>query len=224
MTNPDKNDFASNYSSIYIRDLEIDDLAPVYHLGEAVFTSNLYPYLYRTWDEWEVIGLYNTDPEYCLVAEIDEQLAGFILGTVISKASWTYGYIIWLGVNPNFQRRGVGDKLVDKLVERMIEDGVRFMLVDTDPANIPAVKFFSRKGFGNTRQHIFLSMNLSKHEYYGRLIAYEREKAERAAYKRSRRRPSTQTQGITSEAATKVMVTDTPSTPVEPPTLPHPES
>ncbi len=224
MTNPDKNDFASNYSSIYIRDLEIDDLAPVYHLGEAVFTSNLYPYLYRTWDEWEVIGLYNTDPEYCLVAEIDEQLAGFILGTVISKASWTYGYIIWLGVNPNFQRRGVGDKLVDKLVERMIEDGVRFMLVDTDPANVPAVKFFSRKGFGNTRQHIFLSMNLSKHEYYGRLIAYEREKAERAAYKRSRRRPSTQTQGITSEAATKVMVTDTPSTPVEPPTLPHPES
>ncbi|MBD1841782.1 GNAT family N-acetyltransferase [Coleofasciculus sp. FACHB-64] len=224
MTNPDKNEPASNYSSIYIRDLEIDDLAPVYHLGEAVFTSNLYPYLYRTWDEWEVIGLYNTDPEYCLVAEIDEQLAGFILGTVISKASWTYGYIIWLGVNPNFQRRGVGDKLVDKLVERMIEDGVRFMLVDTDPANVPAVKFFSRKGFGNTRQHIFLSMNLSKHEYYGRLIAYEREKAERAAYKRSRRRPSTQTQGIASEAATKVMVTDTPSTPVEPPNFSNPES
>jgi len=29
-------------------------------------------------------------------------------------------------------------------------------------------------------------MNLSKHEYYGRLIAYERQKAERAGYKRSR--------------------------------------
>jgi len=59
----------------------------VYHLGEELFTSDLYPYLYRTWDEWEVIGLYNTDPEYCLVAEIEGQLAGFILGTVISKAS-----------------------------------------------------------------------------------------------------------------------------------------
>lgn len=221
MTDNDKREAEySNHSSVFVRDLEIDDLAPVYHLGESVFTSDLYPYLYRTWDEWEVIGLYNTDPEYCLVAQIDEQLAGFILGTVISKASWTYGYIMWLGVSPNFQRRGVGDKLVDKLVERMIEDGVRFMLVDTDPANIPAVKFFSRKGFGNTRQHIFLSMNLSKHDYYGRLISYEREKAERAAYKRSRRRPSAQPQGIASEAATKVMVTETPLPPVEPPSIP----
>jgi ribosomal protein S18 acetylase RimI-like enzyme len=205
----------SHNSYIHIREMDLDDLAPVYHLGEDVFTSDLYPYIYRTWDEWEVVGLYNTDPEYCLVAEIDAQLAGFILGTVISKAAWTYGYIIWLGVNPKFQRRGVGDKLVDKLVERMIEDGVRFMMVDTDPANIPAVKFFSRKGFGNTRQHVFLSMNLNKHEYYGRLIAYEREKAERAAYKRSRRRPVAKPQEIVSEAATKLMVDDNPSTPPE---------
>ena len=210
MTNLDRNDGAfHSYSSVYVRELEIDDLAPVYHLGEDLFTSNLYPYLYRTWDEWEVIGLYNTDPEYCLVAEIEGQLAGFILGTVISKASWTYGYIMWLGVSPAFQRRRVADKLVDKVVERMIEDGARFMLVDTDPANSPAVKFFTRKGFGNIRQHIFLSMNLSKHEHYGRLIAYERQKAERAGYKRSRpaimsRKP----EGIAGEVALNSLATD----------------
>ncbi|MEH2306966.1 GNAT family N-acetyltransferase [Nostoc sp.] len=172
--------------AIYVRELGIDDIAPVYHLGEGLFTSDLYPYLYRTWDEWEVIGLYNTDPEYCLVAETDGELAGFILGTIITKASWTYGYILWLGVSPKYQRRGVADKLVDKVVARMIEDGARFMLVDTDPTNTSALKFFNRKGFGNTRQHIFLSMNLSKHEYYGRLIDYEHQKAERAGYKRSR--------------------------------------
>ncbi|MBW4521503.1 MAG: GNAT family N-acetyltransferase [Scytolyngbya sp. HA4215-MV1] len=175
---------------VNIRDMEIDDLATVYHLGESLFTSDLYPYIYRTWDQWEVIGLYNTDPEYCLVAEIDEQLAGFILGTTITKASWVYGYIIWLGISPHCQRRGVGDKLVDRLVERMIEDGARFMMVDTDPENIPAVNFFTRKGFGNIRKHVFLSMNLSRHDYYGRLIAYERDKAERAVWKRSRRRPT----------------------------------
>ncbi len=172
--------------AIYVRELGIDDIAPVYHLGEGLFTSDLYPYLYRTWDEWEVIGLYNTDPEYCLVAETNGELAGFILGTIITKASWTYGYILWLGVSPKYQRRGVADKLVDKVVARMIEDGARFMLVDTDPTNTSALKFFNRKGFGNIRQHIFLSMNLSKHEYYGKLIDYEHQKAERAGYKRAR--------------------------------------
>ena len=71
-------DSESHSSQLDIRDMEIDDLANVYHLGEELFTSELYPYIYRTWDQWEVIGLYNTDPEYCLVAEIDEQLAGFV--------------------------------------------------------------------------------------------------------------------------------------------------
>lgn len=177
-------------SPVIVREMYIDDIAPVYHLGEQLFTSNLYPYLYRTWDQWEVIGLYNTDSEYCLVAEVEGQLAGFVLGTIISKGSWVYGYIIWLGVSPGFQRRGVADQLVDTLVERLIDDGARSMLVDTDPENTPAINFFRRKGFGNTREHVFLSMNLGKHEYYGKLIAYERAKAERSVWKRPTRRRS----------------------------------
>ncbi|MDJ0732914.1 MAG: GNAT family N-acetyltransferase [Nostocaceae cyanobacterium] len=194
--------------TIYVRELGIDDIAPVYHLGEELFTSDLYPFLYRTWDEWEVIGLYNTDPEYCLVAEIDEQLGGFILGTIITKASWTYGYILWLGVNPQFQRQGVADKLVDRLISRMIEDGARLMLVDTDPENIPAMKFFKRKGFGQARQHIVLSMNLSKHEHYSRLIDYERQKAERAGYKPTRPVRTRKSQVIASDVALNNLVVD----------------
>ncbi|HIK25074.1 MAG: GNAT family N-acetyltransferase [Thermosynechococcus sp. Uc] len=174
--------------NIIIREMGIDDIAPVFHLGEELFTSDLYPSLYRIWDEWEVIGFYNTDPEYCLVAEADAQVVGFILGTIISKAPWVYGYINWLGVHPQYQRRGIADRLVDKLIERMIEEGARFMLVDTDPANTPAVKFFTRKGFGNPRRHVFFSLNLTKHEIYGRLIAYERDRSERLTYRRPRRR------------------------------------
>lgn len=184
-SDPDKAN--TNLPNVEIREMDIDDLASVFHLGELLFTSDLYPYLYRTWDEWEVIGMYNTDPEYCLVAQIEEELAGFVLGTIISKASWVYGYIIWLGVSPQFQRRGVADKLVDKIVERMIEEGARFMLVDTDPTNESAVKFFTRKGFGNARRHVYLSMNLSKHEFYGRLITYERDKADRVRQRHPKR-------------------------------------
>ncbi len=177
-------------TDVLIREMEIDDLAPVYHLGDSLFSSDLYPYIYRTWDEWEVIGLYNTDPDYCLVAEIDDQLAGFVLGSIISKDAVTYGYILWLGVNPAFQRRGIADSLVDKLIERLINDGAHIMMVDTDPENIPAVNFFTRKGFGDIRRHVFLSMNLSEHPYYGRLITYEQEKAARSVWQRPRRRPS----------------------------------
>lgn len=188
-------------TSVSVREMEIDDLAPIFHLGEDLFTSDRYPFLYRTWDEFEVIGLYNTDQEYCLVARDDEtdELAGFVLGTVIYKASWTYGYIIWLGVSPKFQKRGVADKLVDKLVERMVEEGVRYMLVDTDPRNTPAIRFFERKGFGAPRDHIVLSMHLAKHERYGRLIAREREKEEVEKAVKAERRRRKQHAGLISD-------------------------
>lgn len=171
-----------------VRDMTIDDLAPVFHLGEVLFKSDLYPSLYRTWEAWEVTGHYNTDPEFCSIAEVDGGFAGFLLGTVIEKDGWTYGYIQWLGVHPDFQRLGVADTLVDKFVERTISEGARTILIDTDPANEPAVRFFTRKGFGNTRQHIYMSLDLTGHDYYGKLLDYERDKTERASRKLRRRR------------------------------------
>lgn len=197
---------------IHIHELEIDDLAPVYHLGEKLFTSDLYPYLYRTWDEWEVIGFYNTDPEYCLVAEINDRLAGFILGTIITKGSWTYGYITWLGVSPDVQRQGVADKLVDRFIERTIEDGARLMLVDTDPANVPAVNFFTRKGFGNRHEHIFLSMNLTKHHDYGKAIAKKRKTTGKGKDRRSLPRVrAIQPEGISGEVVLNPRLDHSPS-------------
>ncbi|MEM9538481.1 MAG: GNAT family N-acetyltransferase [Cyanobacteria bacterium P01_E01_bin.42] len=169
----------NNKQQITIRDISIDDLAPIYHLGERLFTRDRYPSLYRTWDEWEVARLYNTDWEYCLVAEIERELAGFILGTIFTKHAVTYGYLNWMGVEPKFQRHGVGDRLVDKLIERMIGEDVQLVLADTDPENTPAINFFKGKGFDGERKHVFLSMNLIEHEYYGKLIAYERDKKAR---------------------------------------------
>ncbi|WGS72918.1 hypothetical protein OA858_02510 [Pseudanabaena galeata CCNP1313] len=42
-------------------------------------------------------------------------------------------------------KTAIADRLVDKIIERMIEDNVRLMLVDNDPTNMPAIKFFNRK-------------------------------------------------------------------------------
>ncbi len=37
-------------TAIAIREMEIDDIASVYHLGEKLFTSEELPILYRNWD------------------------------------------------------------------------------------------------------------------------------------------------------------------------------
>ncbi len=145
-----------------IREMTIDDLAAVYHLGEQLFTSQEYSNLYRTWDEYEVAGLFFSDSEFCLVADSDGELAGFALGTVVSKAgsAWTYGHLLWLGVDLRFQRSGVGDVLFSGFAAKMKEAGARILVIDTQADNENALKFFRKRGFGNAVEHVYLSLNL----------------------------------------------------------------
>lgn len=174
-----------------VREMEIGDLAEVYQLGEMNFKADLWPMLYRSWDEYEVTTLFNTDGDYCLVAENDdeddenERIVGFVLGTVVSKpgSAWSYGYIIWLCSHPNWGREGVASKLVDKLVEIMIEeDGIRIIMADTDPDNTRAVRFFEKKGFANQKAHLYMSSNLEHNENYAHLLKKSRAAAVDAEY------------------------------------------
>lgn len=148
---------------VTIREMEIDDLAAVYHLGEKLFTARDVPNLYRTWDDHEIVQLFDSDGQFCLVAELQSRIIGFALGTTVEKprTAWKYGLLVWLGVAPEFQKNGVGAMLFDEFLDLMIEDGVRMILVDTEADNLPALRFFQKIGFGRPEEHIYLSLNLS---------------------------------------------------------------
>jgi ribosomal protein S18 acetylase RimI-like enzyme len=150
-------------TKITIREMEFDDLAPIYHLGERLFTAREVPNLYRTWDEYELVELYHSDSELCLVAESERKLIGFALGTTIEKerSAWKYGHLVWLGVIPEYQRSGVAARLFNHIKELMIRQGVRIIIVDTEADNLSALHFFRRMGFGKPEEHIYLSLNLS---------------------------------------------------------------
>ena len=146
---------------IEVRQMGVDDIPVVFHLGEQVFTADKTPTLYRTWDEYEVISMFNEDTEYCLVAALEGQIVGFALGNVVTKkkSAWKYGYLVWLVVSPEFQRLGVASRLFHKFEDKMIEAGVRIFMVDTEADNLPALHFFRDRGFGNPQQHIYMTYN-----------------------------------------------------------------
>ncbi|WP_028575420.1 GNAT family N-acetyltransferase [Desulfonatronovibrio hydrogenovorans] len=154
----------SSCSRIKIREMGIDDLAPVFHIGEEVFTAEYSTTLYRTWDEYEITNLFNSESELCLVAEIDEHIVGFALGTTVDKtrSAWKYGYLIWLGVRKNLQHAGVGGRLFKEILRRMRAMGVRMIIVDTAADNKSAISFFQKQGFGDIQKHVFMSLNLSR--------------------------------------------------------------
>ena len=147
-----------------IREMTIDDFAEVFHLGEQLFTSDYSPSMYRTWDEYEITTLFNSDSELCLVAEHDESIVGFALGTTVEKnnSAWKYGYLVWIGVRPGIQKKGVGDALFNEIRKRMIEQGVRMIIIDTDADNEAGIRFFEKHGFDNVQKHVYMTLNLAK--------------------------------------------------------------
>jgi ribosomal protein S18 acetylase RimI-like enzyme len=152
---------------IEIRNMEIDDLSAVYHLGERLFTSEGYPILYRTWDPYEVTDAFTSDPNYCFVAELEDEgdIVGFALATTIEKegTAWKkYGYVSWIGVDELFQRSNLGQRLYRRLEERFRKDGVRMIIADTDEDNEGAIAFFKAMDFSHSSNHVWLTKTLRR--------------------------------------------------------------
>ena len=150
--------------AVRIREMSIDDFPRVFHLGEEIFTAEYSQSLYRTWDEYEITTLFNSDNKLCLVAESGSRLLGFALGTTVEKhnSPWKYGYLVWLGVCKDIQKGGVGSGLFKEIKRRMKEQGVRIIMIDTSADNKAAIHFFEKQGFGDTNKHVYMTLNLAR--------------------------------------------------------------
>jgi ribosomal protein S18 acetylase RimI-like enzyme len=150
--------------TLRIREMTIDELSEVFHIGEEVFTAEYSQSLYRTWDEYEVTTFFNSDNELCLVADAGERILGFALGTTVKKhnSPWKYGYLVWLGVRRDIQQGGVGSGLFKEIKRRMKEQGVRMIIIDTSADNEPAIRFFQKQGFDDIQEHVYMTLNLTR--------------------------------------------------------------
>jgi hypothetical protein len=48
-------------AAVVIREIELPDLAPVFALGQRLFTAEKWPTLYRSWDQYELVHLFGTN-------------------------------------------------------------------------------------------------------------------------------------------------------------------
>lgn len=145
---------------IIVREMRVDDIPAVYRLGHRLFKTQEASTFYRTWDAYEVTHNFNQDPHLTLVAESRKRaIVGFALGTTYEDESggWKYGYILWMGVAPRWQKSGLGAQLYHEIERRMHDEGVRMAFVDTARSNTGAIKFFKRMGYGKPEAEVWMS-------------------------------------------------------------------
>jgi ribosomal protein S18 acetylase RimI-like enzyme len=115
-------------------------------------------------DYWKQIELPN--PRYplsCLVAEIEGEVIGFIVGEV---SGWefgipdTIGWITTIGVDPSYQHRGVARRLSEEFVKNLKAIGVTIVYTLVNWNDWDVLKFFRALGFTRGGEMINLELKI----------------------------------------------------------------
>jgi ribosomal protein S18 acetylase RimI-like enzyme len=102
-------------------------------------------------------------PLSCLVAEYEGQVIGFIVGEV---SGWefgipdTIGWISTIGVDPDYQHRGVARKLGQEYIKNLKAIGVRIIYTLVNWSDWDLLKFFRAMGFSRGGDMINLELKI----------------------------------------------------------------
>jgi ribosomal protein S18 acetylase RimI-like enzyme len=131
--------------NVKVRPLKKEDLEAIVQIDQTVLGE------YRK-DYWErKLELMNNQlSQVSLVAEIEEKVVGFILGDV---SGWefgvpnTIGWIETIGVDPDYQKKGLATALANEIIKNLKALGVKtiYTLISWD--NWDLLQFFHAMGF-----------------------------------------------------------------------------
>lgn len=131
---------------ISIRKLKLDDLDAIVEIDYRVFGTKRSPYWHQKIEEMGEEDL----PSKSLVAELDGKVQGFIMGAV---SGWefgvpnTIGWIDTIGVNPDFQQKGIATALFKAIKEEFKKEGVENIYTLIRWEDWDLMCFFKTMGF-----------------------------------------------------------------------------
>jgi ribosomal-protein-alanine N-acetyltransferase len=96
------------------------------------------------WTEEMLLSQLPDDSHEFLAAESD---SGELLGYVGMMCVLDEGYIANVAVSPEYRRQGIGDLLIEKLLERAALRELSFVTLEVREHNEPAIALYRKHGF-----------------------------------------------------------------------------
>lgn len=128
-----------------IRAMDEGDLEAVVAIDEKVLGEKRFSYWRRR------IGFHKKESEVTgLVAEVDGQIVGFILGEISGRefrVPDTIGWIDTIGIDPAYQRKGVASALLNQVIADFRQRGVETIYTLVNWSSWDLLQFYKNSGF-----------------------------------------------------------------------------
>lgn len=118
-----------------IRKMNLGDVSAIAELEKLCFSD--------PWSENSIASEVENRLSYWLVAEVDGVVAGYVGSQTVLDAS----DMMNLAVSPDYRRQGIGQALVNALVEHLQQNKVIALLLEVRVSNTPAIALYESLGF-----------------------------------------------------------------------------
>ena len=82
-----------------------------------------------------------------LVARINSEIAGFIIGRIDVERNVTSGHILTLDVLPSYRRKGIAQRLLLEIETIFKERGIKESRLEVREGNVAALNLYQRLGY-----------------------------------------------------------------------------
>lgn len=131
--------------SITIHPATVDDLETLYEIEKECFAAEAFTK--------EQLGYLLQNPNaMSLVAQMDGENAGFVIGLTYNKNKVRIGHIYTIDVAVKHRRRGIGLRLLQELEKTFVEEGVETCYLEVRIDNAAARQLYRKQGYMETER------------------------------------------------------------------------
>jgi ribosomal-protein-alanine N-acetyltransferase len=127
-------------TAVIIGDASLRDLDTLYDIETDCFKQEAFTKA----QIGELLRDYNS---MGLVARVNGQIVGFVIGTICIDGRVFQGHICTIEVLPAFRRQGIGEKLLDEIEKIFRQKKVKASALEVREDNIAAIGLYRKSGY-----------------------------------------------------------------------------
>ncbi|MEM3824486.1 MAG: ribosomal protein S18-alanine N-acetyltransferase [Candidatus Bathyarchaeia archaeon] len=126
--------------SITIEDASIKQLDELYKIETECFEREAF-------SKQHIANLLTDYNCISLVAKVNNKIVGFVIGIIRPERSALAGHILTIDVSPAYRRRGIAQRLLQKIEEIFKEKGVKSCRLEVREDNVAALRLYQKLGY-----------------------------------------------------------------------------